>query len=214
LKISILLDTHDSFLHEYIPSLIEGLVERGHSVKYHNKHTDISSGEVLFLLGCKTILSSEILKLHKHTLVVHPSKLPEGRGSAALVWKILEGKNKIYLTLFEANEKIDKGDIYIQEAIIFNGYELSEEIRCKQAKKTIDMVLKYIDNYKNIVPHKQIGKSTFVRKRTFKDSELDVDKSIREQFNLLRIADNKRYPAFFNLRGHRYSVKIYRDEKI
>lgn len=213
MKINILLDTPDSFLHEYVHDLINKLKKRGHEVCFCEDHRKIKKGDMLFLLACKTILKKEHLSLNINNLVIHPSKLPEGRGSGALVWKILEGENKIYLTLFEANEKIDRGNIYLQEPIEFKGYELSDEIRHKQAMKTMELILKYIDQHKNLKPQKQQGRSTFYRKRTNKDSELDLDKTLREQFNLLRIVDNKRYPAFFNLNGHKYTVKIFRDEK-
>ena len=146
--------------------------------------------------------------------MIHPSKLPEGRGSAALIWKILEGANKIYITLFEANEAIDQGHIYLQEAIEFEGHELSDEIRHKQALKTVELVLRYVDENKNIEPKKQEGKGSFYRKRKPKDSELDIDKTIRDQFNLLRVVDNKRYPVFFIHNGHKYIIKIYREEDI
>ena len=55
------------------------------------------------------------------------------------------------------------------------------------------------------------GKGSFYRKRTPEDSELDIDKTIREQFNLLRAVDNNRYPAFFKLNGQKYTLKIFRD---
>jgi len=213
MNINILLDTPDSFFHEYVHDLINKLKEREHNVYFYKDHKKIKKGDILFIIACETILKKEQLSLNRKNVVIHPSKLPEDRGSSALIWKILEGHNIVYITLFEANEEIDKGDIYLQESIEFEGHELSNEIRNKQAMKIIDLILKYIVNYKNIVPLKQRGKSSFVRKRTFKDSELNVNKSIREQFNLLRVVDNKRYPAFFKLRGQRYTVKIYRDEK-
>ena len=48
----------------------------------------------------------------------------------------------------------------------------------------------------------------FYSKRNKKSNELDVNKSIEEQFNLLRVVDNERYPAHFNLNGHTYVLKI------
>lgn len=42
------------------------------------------------------------------------------------------------------------------------------------------------------------GEESFYSRRMLKDSELDVNKSIREQFNLLRVADNNKYSAFFS----------------
>lgn len=212
MKISIMIDMIDSFLHEHVTHLINKIKLRGHIVDFITNTKSIPKGDVLFLLGCSTILTSKELSLNKHNLVVHPSKLPKGRGSAALVWKILEGVNVIYLTLFEANEKIDKGDIYFQEKIEFEGHELSDEIRSRQAEKIKELVLKFLDQYSELKPKKQEGKCSYYPKRTPKDSELDIDKTIREQFNLLRVSDNERYPAYFNYNGHKYFLKIYKDK--
>ena len=49
----------------------------------------------------------------------------------------------------------------------------------------------------SLIPRAQVGKSEFYSKRTPKDSELDINKSIKDQFNLLRICNNEQFPAFF-----------------
>jgi len=49
---------------------------------------------------------------------------------------------------------------------------------------------------------------SYYRRRTPDDSRLDPSRSIAEQFDLLRVADPQRFPAFFDLRGHRYVVRI------
>jgi methionyl-tRNA formyltransferase len=49
---------------------------------------------------------------------------------------------------------------------------------------------------------------TYHPRRTPAMSELDPHKTIAEQFDLLRVADPDRYPAFFHFRGHRYVLKI------
>tara|TARA_B100001250_G_C19693104_1_gene741257 strand:+ start:44 stop:685 length:642 start_codon:yes stop_codon:yes gene_type:complete len=212
MKINILLDTEDSFLHDYTEDLIRKIKKIGHEVYFSKDHKKIQRGDILFLLGCKTILTKKHLALNKNNIVVHPSKLPKGRGSAALVWEILKGENEIFITLFEANEDIDKGDIYLQESIRFNGYELSDEIRRIQALKTMELVLKYVKAHKKLISKKQIGKGSYYRKRTIKDSELNIDKSLREQFNHLRVVDNKRYPAYFIYKNNKYILKIFRQE--
>lgn len=209
-----MVDTKDSFLHDYISILITKLKEKGHDVTFIANHKNIMPGDCLFLLGCSKILSRTQLDLNKHNLVIHPSKLPEGRGSAALVWKILEGHNTIYITLFEATEKVDRGDIYFQEEINFEGHELCNEIRYKQTMKTFELVLKFVDAYPNIKSRKQEGKGSFYPKRKPDDSQLDIDKTIREQFNLLRVVDNNRYPAFFIHKGHKYTLKIFKEGQV
>ena len=212
LNVSVLVDHPGSYLHDYIDQLLAEIKKRGHMLSYVTKLEDLQGGELLFLLGCKAILTPQQLKLHKHNLVVHPSKLPEGRGSAALVNKILEGENTVWLTLFEALEKVDAGPIYFQESITFEGHELSDEIRKAQTMKVFALVLKYLDAYPNVKGRSQEGSSSFYKRRGPDDSELDMDKSIRDQFNLLRIVDNERYPAFFRHLGKKYVVKIYKED--
>ena len=93
------------------------------------------------------------------------------------------------------------------------GDELVNEIRSKQGKSTIDLCYYFVKNYKNISGKKQLGKSSFYRKRNSDDSELNINQTILEQFNLLRVCDNKRYPAHFYHMGQKYVIKIYKDEK-
>lgn len=54
----------------------------------------------------------------------------------------------------------------------------------------------------------QIGKSSFYKKRNPNNSEIKIKKSIFTQFNLLRIVDNKSYPAFFKIYGKKYILRI------
>ena len=60
----------------------------------------------------------------------------------------------------------------------------------------------------------QVGAATYYAKRTGEDSRLHLDKPIREQFNLLRIADPERYPAFFDHLGYRYQLVMSKVGKI
>ena len=59
----------------------------------------------------------------------------------------------------------------------------------------------------------QEGKSSFYKKRGPEDSEIDVESTISKSFNLLRIVDNKRYPAFFYMKGQKYKLQIERYKK-
>ena len=171
-------------------------------------HNDIQNCyDIVFILSYFKLVPSNFLKKHKHNLVVHESDLPQGKGWAPLFWQILEGKNEITITLFEAVEKADAGDIYLQDKIVLSGYELHDEIREIQAQKTIELCKRFLTEKPQ--PRPQKGKSSYYPKRTPLDSKLDINKSIKEQFNLLRIVDNDHYPAFFEIDGHRYVLKIY-----
>ena len=165
--------------------------------------------DVLFILSYHQIIPKQKLQQNKHNIVIHASDLPKGKGWAPMFWQILEGRNEIPFTMFEAGEGIDDGDIYMKRTLQLNGYELNQKLREKQAKMIIKMCLEFINNYERYqTPSPQEGVETFYPKRSPKDSKLDIDKSIKEQFNLLRIVDNESYPAFFEINGHRYILKI------
>ena len=72
--------------------------------------------------------------------------------------------------------------------------------------------MKFIKFVPNVKANSQKGQSSFYQKRTSTDSELDIHKSIKEQFNLLRVVDNEKYPAYFRYKGQKYILRIEKDE--
>jgi methionyl-tRNA formyltransferase len=198
----------------FAQNLVALLRKRSHRVSLVHEQKTIEKGDCLFLLSCENIVSKAVLDLNAHNIVIHASKLPKGRGFAPLTWQILEGKHKIWLSLFEAVEEVDSGPIYLQDYISFEGHELNEEMRTREGEKVVELALRFIDSYSEINGKGQNGESTWYPKRRPKDSELDINKSIRSQFNLLRVSDNERYPAFFYYKGHKYILKIYKDENV
>ena len=72
----------------------------------------------------------------RHTLVVHESDLPQGKGWSPLTWQILAGQVSIPVTLFEAVKRADSGPIYAQRWLHFEGHELIDELRAAQAGAT------------------------------------------------------------------------------
>jgi methionyl-tRNA formyltransferase len=195
-------------MQEYSFQLSEKLRCKKHEVFLINSKNDIEKGDVLFLLSCFQLVKRDVLALNKHNIVVHASHLPSGKGWSPLTWQILEGENRIHLTLFEAVEDMDAGNIYLNGAIVLDGTELLSEARYKLANEIQNMCLDYIENNYGTEGIHQEGESTFYRRRTPEDSELDINKTIDEQFNLLRIVDNERYPAFFVKNGVKYILTI------
>ena len=201
-----------SWINTYINSMSEELRESGYIVNWIHNVNEIEIGDIVFYLSCSQLVPGTILKKNKHNLVVHESELPKGRGWSPLTWQILEGKNNIPISLFEAEEAVDSGQIYLQKIMRFSGTELLSELRKCQAKYTIKMCMEFINRYPNIIEDavKQKGNATYYSKRAPEDSRLDIDKTIREQVNLLRVVDNDKYPAFIEVNGCEYFIKIYR----
>ena len=214
LRINILTDLN-SWINSWIKKFKNNLNKKGYIVLWTHEHKQLSAGDLCFMLSYEKVVGKQYLGLNSHNLVVHESSLPNGKGWSPLTWQVLEGAHTIPVTLFEAEESVDSGPIYLQEYIHLKGHELVNELRDKQAKKTIKLCNKFINNYPSIIKEAkpQIGNETFYNRRLPSDSKLDPNKSISEQFNLLRVVDNDSYPAFFEFKGNRYILKIEKQKQ-
>jgi len=185
-------------------------MQEGHEVQRVSQPEKLIEGDVCFILSCSKILSLKQLALNAHNIVVHASALPEGRGWSPMTWQILEGKDRICVTLFEAMPELDSGPIYAQDWVTLDGSELVDEWRQKLAEVIQRLCLDWLSGYPasttDAIP--QCGEGSYYPRRKACDSELDLDKTLREQFNSLRVVDNDSYPAFFYLKGQTYRLFI------
>jgi len=213
LKINIL-TTKNSWMKTFDEKLKVALERRGHIVRCVFAKEDLERADISFLLSCFEIIEPELLRLSDHNIVVHASDLPCGKGWSPASWQILEGKNIIPLTLFEAIERVDSGCIYLKDSIQLDGSELINEWQSLMGNKIVEICLDFVDRYPRIISEarNQFGDEYFYPRRHPNDSKLDIEKSITEQFNLLRIVDNEKYPAFFIKDGTKYILKIYKEK--
>ena len=209
-RVTILYD-HTSWLAEFIPELAGDLREEGMEVTTCVSPDDLPGGDICFLLSWHHILPKESLGKYWRCLVVHESALPKGRGWSPLTWQVLEGSGSIDVCLVEAAERVDIGKIYARTMLKFTGSELVDELRAKQWHATLILCYQTataLQHNPSLRGEDQAGEPTTHHRRTPKDSRLDPHKTIAEQFNLLRVVDNERYPAFFHHLGHVYELKI------
>lgn len=200
----------DSWLNPYIDNFISWLEHRGMAVEWVHQAGAIRNGDLCFLLGFGQLVSADTLARHRNNLVVHESDLPKGRGWSPMTWQILEGAEQITVTLFEAAVGVDAGPIYAQETINLDGTELVDEWRRMQANATFRLCRAFVEQYPQsaLCSRIQSGDPTYYPKRKPEDSRLDFYKPLSDQFNLLRVCDNERYPAFFEWKGSRYMIRI------
>lgn len=199
-------------LHPIVPELLkwrEQISELGHHVTIAYDQNEITSGDFLFLVSCSQILSQETVKKFTHTLVLHASDLPKGRGWSPYVWSILSGEKNITVTLLEAAEKVDSGRIWLKSSLKLEGHELADEINKLLFETEIMLMTDAIVNKHKIEPYEQTGEAEkYWPKRTPEDSRIDPYQTIAEQFDLIRISDHQRYPCFFDYLGKRYLLKL------
>ena len=174
---------------------------------------DLQGGDILFLVSCSQMIREAERKKYKVTLVLHASDLPERRGWSPHIWSILDGANQITVSLLEASDPVDTGAIWLKTQFFLEDHELLPEINTKLFTAELLLMTQAVEQFETIKPTKQISNpGPYMSKRSPADSQLDPDKTIAEQFDLLRVVDSQRFPAFFNYHGKRYLIKIEKDE--
>lgn len=214
MKISIL--TSD-LKHPVVNSLVawkDLMLQNGHEVLLCFDKTELTNGELLFLVSCGQIIEEKARKSFGSVLVLHASDLPAARGWSPHIWAIVRGQNEITVSLLEAKDPVDSGQIWLKQKFSLNGHELLNEINDKLFQTELDLMTKAVEQYNTIIPQPQIGNpGDYMPKRTPDHSQLQSELTLAEQFDLLRVVDNERYPAFFDYRGHRYLIKIEKLQK-
>ena len=210
-SVALLFDLKNPWIENYLPTSFNTLSGFNFTKIYDVK--DISNFDLVFVLGYTRIINTRQVDENCKLYLVHESDLPSGKGFAPVQWQILEGKNDIVVSLLELSEHVDSGDIVEQATINFNGTELYDDVRKKQAHMTYELILRFLEKYPENEKKPQSGNSTFYRKRTPRDSELDIEKTIKEQFLLLRTCNNSSWPAYFYYRGAKYLLKIYKQDE-
>lgn len=206
-KINVLVD-NPSWVLTFAETLVNSANEQGHDARICRTHEEVQAADVTFFLGCVKIAPPSLLALSGRNLVVHASDLPKGRGFSPLSWLTLEGEKEIPVCLIDAGKDVDSGDIIYKDKITFEGHELLDEMQDVLGNKQVELCLRFISEAPLPDGRPQEGEPDFYARRSPKDSRLDPDQNIRSQFNLLRIVDNEKYPAFFELNGHRYNLFI------
>jgi methionyl-tRNA formyltransferase len=206
-RISVIVD-NPSWVIPYAERLVSELREDGDDARFVREYDEVAEGSVAIYLSCIRIAPPQVTGRNRRNLVVHASDLPKGRGFSPLTWQILEGKNRIPICLLEAVDSVDAGAVVYRDWIEYEGHELSEELRDPIGRKSVELCRRFLAAPCPPEGVPQSGEPTIYPRRRPADSRLDPARSIADQFELLRVVDNERYPAWFEYRGHRYKLAI------
>ena len=190
--------------------------DAGHQVVMCSQKSQLGPGDILFLISCSERIGEADRQKYRHVLVLHASDLPKGRGWSPHVWDILNGSENITLSLIDAAENIDAGDVWKKINLPVKKHSLWNEINDILFQGELELMTWAIQNHANVVPEAQdvSETETYWPRRTARDSCLEIQKSIKDQFDLLRICDPDRYPAYFEMHGRKYKLRLeYYDEE-
>jgi len=206
-KIEILNTDPSHPINRYLVQLQENL-EHHHSVSIIRSPKEITDGDLLFLVSSSEFVDRAVTERFKHALVLHARDLPKGRGWSPHILELLHGADCITVSLLDAAAAIDTGDIYKKVTVDIPRSALWDEINDLLFSAEIQLIDFAIQNFGNLKKYPQNSniEATYYSKRSPKDSAIDPNKPICEQFDLIRVCDPNRFPAHFYYRGETYKI--------
>ena len=151
------------------------------------------------------------------TFNLHASLLPEYRGAAPINWAIINGETKTGVTTFFIDDKIDTGEIILQEEVLIKEDETVGELHNTLMYLGADLVLKTVNliQQNKITTKKQPEKEEKTAYKLFPDNcKIDWNDSVDNIYNKVRGLNP--YPAAWcNISNNdiETSVKIYNVSK-
>lgn len=141
---------------------------------------------------------------------LHTGLLPEGRGWHPLNWALIWGRDKTGITIHKVVDSFDAGDICVQQEVPI--FETDNIVRLRERVDTfVPMVVQvfFADPVVRMALAKKQNQAhaTYAPRRFPEDSELNLDASPTELYNLFRSCDPQEYPAYIMENGVKKIVK-------
>lgn len=207
MQISLLCSDEQHPVNDFLKKWI-GAQQGVHQVELVRRKSELSGGDILFLISCAEIVGPTDRSAYRATLVLHASDLPHGRGWSPHIWQILDGADEIILSLLEADDKVDSGRIWKKLKFPVPKDALWEEINTRLFEAEIELIDFAVSEFEQVRPIKQEPsiEPSYCLRRTPADSQIDPSQSISSQFDRIRVCDPNRFPAFFELHGKKYKL--------
>jgi methionyl-tRNA formyltransferase len=169
----------------------------------------------LFVIVAFRILPMEVFRLPKFgSINLHGSLLPKYRGAAPIQWALINGENETGVTTFFLNDKVDTGNIILQEKIKIDDEDDFGSVHDKLMTLGADVILKTVDLIEKgeaVETTQDNQLSTPAPKITKEICEIDWNKSAYQIHNLVRgLAP---YPAAFFVHNKKI-IKVFKTKVV
>lgn len=174
----------------------------------------------LFVVVAFRILPKEVFTLPRYgSINLHGSLLPKYRGAAPIQWALINGDKETGVTTFFLDEKVDTGNIILQEKISINDKDNFASLHDRMMIVGSDVVLKTVDMIekgKAVVVEQDNSLSSPAPKITKDICQIDWNKPAIQIHNLVRGLSP--YPAAFFIHNKKnikvLKTKVVTDENL
>lgn len=167
----------------------------------------------LFVVVAFRILPKDVFDIPKFgSFNLHGSYLPKYRGAAPIQWALINGDTETGLTTFKLAEKVDTGNIYLQEKVKINSDDNFETLHDRMSELGAKIVLSTVNLIENgnfELKKQDDSLASPAPKITKEICLIDWNKSAWEVHNLVRGLSP--YPAAFFIHNEKI-IKVYKTE--
>ena len=169
----------------------------------------------IYVVVAFKILPPEVFTIpSKGSFNLHASLLPKYRGAAPIQWALINGETETGLTTFKLAEKVDTGNIYLQQKVEIHPDDNFETLHDKLSELGAEIVLQTVDLIESgdyVLQEQDDSLATPAPKITKEIAKIDWNKPAAEIHNLIR-GLSPIPGAFFEL--NEKIIKIYKSEVI
>lgn len=146
--------------------------------------------DIIITCAYGQFIPKELLDAPKHSCVnIHASLLPKLRGGAPIHRSIINGDDETGITIMYMDEKMDEGNMILQEAIAIKDNDTVGTIHDALAELGSNLIIKAVDlivEGKNESIAQDHSQATFAYNLKKEDELVDFNKSARDVFNQIR----------------------------
>lgn len=169
----------------------------------------------LYVVVAFKILPPEVFEIPKYgSFNLHASFLPKYRGAAPIQWALINGETETGLTTFKLAEKVDTGNIYLQEKVDINPEDNFESLHDRLSEIGAQVVLdtvNLIESGDYVLKEQDDTLASPAPKITKEICRIDWNKSAKEINNLIRGLSP--IPCAYFIHNGK-NIKVYRSEVV
>jgi len=173
--------------------------------------------DLIVVVGFGQILNKKILSIPRVCCInLHFSLLPHYRGPAPIPWAIIRGEKYTGVTVQRIEEKVDKGEIILQESLpiaLDDTRGILEEKLSLIGADLLEKVVKKLEENKIKFLAQDERQASYAPKIKKKDGLINWNKSCLKIHNLVRgLNPSPGAFALISLRGKEKKIKIWQTE--
>lgn len=160
--------------------------------------------DILFVVGLSQLVPQSMIDAAKqHAIGFHPTKLPKGRGRAALAWLVLREEDGA-ANFFELRQGVDDGPLHVQEPYPVGAGDTAGSVETKM----LDAQARALDNWLPRLRTGEVGsveqdhnQASWFARRTPDDGRIDWQHDAVSIDRLVR-ASTRPHPGAFTHAGN------------